>query len=327
MISRLCSLWMLAAVFTAAAAAHSEAQSIQYPTRPITMVVPFAPGGGTDIVARVIAQHMGKELGQNVVVDNRPAAGGNVGAAAVAKSPPDGHMLLLAATNNIVINPYLYKNLPFDPLTDLVPVALVADAPLIIVVSTAVAAQNLREFIALAREKRGALNYGSAGVGTMPHLGGDRLARMMGAEIVHIPFRGSSAALKEVASGEVQVMLATQATAEPLVDAGKIRMLAIASPRRLATLPDLPTTAEAGLPGYEISNWWGVLAAKGTSPEIVKVLNTTLRKMFDDSGNSTLLTRQGIIPLQGTADDFAKRIQSDSQIWKDIVGASGVRLE
>ncbi len=246
------------------------------------MVVPFAPGGGTDIIARIIAQHLGKELGQNVVVDNRPAAGGNVGAAAVAKSPADGHTLLLAATNNIVINPYLYKDMSFDPLTDLVPVALVADAPLIIVVSTSIAAKNLREFIELAREKRGAFNYGSAGVGTMPHLGGDRLVRMIGAQIVHVPFRGSSAAIKEVASGEVQMMLATQATAEPLVDAGKLRMLAIASPRRLATLPDLPTTAEAGLPGDEISNWWGVLAPRGTSPGIIALLNTKLRKMFDD---------------------------------------------
>jgi tripartite-type tricarboxylate transporter receptor subunit TctC len=318
---------LLAGFICAAISAPGHAQSPQYPTRLITLVVPFVPGGATDTIARIVAQHLGKELGQSVIVDNRPAASGTVGTGAVAKSPPDGYTLLLGSADTITINPHLHKKLSFDSLTDLAPIALVADAPELIVVSASLPASNLREFIELARAKAGGFNYGSPGVGTIPHLAGARFARMIGTQMVHVPFRGSAAAMTEIAAGDVQMTVSTKASADSFAQAGKVKLLAIASPRRLDSLPDVPTTAEAGLPGYEISNWWGVLAPQGTSPDIIALLNSSLRKMFDDPANAALLTRQGILPVKSSAQEFAERIRLDHQRWKEIVAESGVQLD
>jgi tripartite-type tricarboxylate transporter receptor subunit TctC len=304
-----------------------QAQTNQYPNRVITLVVPFAPGGATDIIARVVAQHLGKELGENVIVDNRPAASGTVGTASVAKAPPDGYTLLLGAADSIVITPHLYKKLLFDPLVDFAPIGLVAEAPEFIAISASLPVKDLHEFIALARAKPDSFNYGSPGVGTIPHLAGDRLARMIGVPMVHVPFRGSAAAMKEVATGEIQFSIATKASADPLVEAGRVKLLAVTTPRRLDSMPDLPTASETGLPGFDITNWWGVLAPKGTDPALVARLNAALRKIFDDPANVALLARQGILPVQNNPQEFAERIQRDYRTWKEIVDASGVRLE
>ncbi len=303
------------------------AQTGNYPTRPITLIVPFAPGGATDIVARLVALKLGKDLDQNVIVDNRTGAGGNLGAAVAAKSDPDGHTLVLMTTGNVVINPFLYKTMPIDPFTDLVPVALVADGPEVIAVSASLPANNLREFIALAKTKPGGFTYGSAGTGTIPHLGGDLLARMIGTKMTHVPFRGSAAAMKEVATGEIQFSIATHASAEPFVDAGKVKILAVAHPKRMSSLPNVPTSAEAGLPGFELSNWFGLMAPRGTSAAIVALLNAKLQSMFDDPATVTLLTRQGIEPMRETPQAFADQIQKEAKFWREIVAASGLRLD
>jgi tripartite-type tricarboxylate transporter receptor subunit TctC len=314
---------LVASIAAVAAPASPGAQT--YPVRPITLVVPFAPGGATDLVARVIAQNLRKELGQSVVVENRPAAGGTVAIGNVAKGPADGYTLLLCGTN-LVINPHLRK-LRYDPLTDLAPVALVADGPEIIAVSASLPVNNLKEFIAAVRAAPGKFNYGTPGVGTLPHLIGDHFARMIGAQMVHVPFKGSAAAMTEVAAGRVQMSIATQASVQPFADAGKAKLLAVASPQRLATLPDLPTTAEAGLPGYEFSNWFGVVAPAGTSPEIVNRLNAVLQRMFQEPENVAPLTRQGIIPVRRDVAHFDAHLRKESQRWKDVVTAAGVRLE
>jgi tripartite-type tricarboxylate transporter receptor subunit TctC len=324
---RICKVAMLAGGICAGIPGLCQAQSPQYPTRRITLVVPFAPGGATDTIARIVAQHLGKEFGQSVIVENRPGASGIIGIAAVAKSPPDGYTLLLGSADTITINPHLHKNLPFDSLTDLVPVALVADAPEIIVASASLPASNLREFIELARAKPGGFNYGSPGVGTIPHLAGVLFARMIGTQMVHVSFRGSAVAMMEVASGSIQMTVSTKASADPFAQTGKVKFLAIAGPRRLDSLPDIPTTAEAGLPGYEISNWWGILASQGTSPDIIALLNSSLRKAFDDPANAALLTRQGILPVKSTVQEFAERIHLDYRRWKEIVAESGVHLD
>ncbi len=322
----LCKAAMLAAgLLVGSPSLH--AQSSDYPTRVITLVVPFAPGGATDTIGRIVAQHLTKDIGQNVIVDNRPAAAGTVGSAAVAKSPPDGYTLLLGSTDTVVVNAHLYKKLSFNPLADLTPIAMVGDAPEIIVVSASLPAKNLREFIELARAKSGSFNYGSPGIGTIPHLAGQQLARMMGTKMVHIPFRGSAAAMKEVATGEIQLSIATKASADPFVDSGKAKILAIASPRRLDSLPDVPTTAEAGLPGYEIHNWWGVLAPQGTPKEIVAKLNASLQKMFDEPATVALFKRQGIVPVRTSVQEFADRIRKDDPRWKEIVAGAGIQME
>ena len=323
----ICRVAMLAGGICAGIPALCQAQSPPYPTRLITLVVPFVPGGATDLIARIVAQHLGKELGQSVIVENRPGASGIVGTGAVAKSPPDGYTLVLGSADTIVINPHLHKELPFDSLTDLAPIALLADAPEFIVASASLPASNLREFIELARAKPGGFNYGSPGVGTVPHLAGARFARMIGTEMVHVPFSGSAAAMTEVGSGSVQMTISTKASADSFVQTGRVKFLAIASPRRLDSLPDIPTTAEAGLPGYEIANWWGIFAPQGTRPDIIALLNSSLRMTFDDPENAALLTRLGIVPVKSTVQEFAERIRLDDQRWKEIVAESGVHLD
>ncbi len=324
---RVLYLALFAGCVLAATPERLQAQAGNYPTRPITLIVPFAPGGATDIVARIISLKLGRDLGQNLVVENRTGAGGNIGAAAAAKADPDGHTLALMTTGNVVINPFLYKTMPLDPFTDLVPVAVVADGPEVIAVNAALGVNNLREFIEAARAKSGTFTYGSAGTGTIPHLGGDLLARLIGTKMVHVPFRGSAAAMKEVATGEIQFSIATHASAEPFVAAGKVKILAVAHPRRLSSLPDIPTTAEAGLAGFELSNWFGVMAPRGTSPDIIALLNAKLQSMFDDPANVALLTRQGIEPVRDTAQGFAARIAKEAKVWKEIVAGSGLQLE
>ena len=323
---RALSTALVAMVAAAAASTSPGAQGNPYPVRPITLVVPFAPGGATDLVARVIAQNLRKELGQSVVVENRPAAGGTVAIGNVAKGPADGYTLLLCGTN-LVINPHLRKNLRYDPLTDLAPVAFVADGPEIIAVSASLPVNDLKEFIAAVRAAPGKFNYGTPGVGTLPHLIGDHFARIIGAQMVHVPFKGSAAAMTEVAAGRVEMSIATQASVQPFADAGKAKLLAVASPRRLATLPGLPTTAEAGLPNYEFSNWFGVVAPAGTSAEIVNRLNTALQKMFLDAENAAPLVKQGIIPVRESVAFFDAHLRKESQRWKEVVTAAGVSLE
>jgi tripartite-type tricarboxylate transporter receptor subunit TctC len=321
------ALWTaLVAAAVAVSPASLSAEGAGYPVRPITLVVPFGPGGATDLVARVIGQSLRRELGQAVVVENRPAAGGTVAIGNVAKGPADGYTLLLCGTN-LVINPHLRKNLRYDPLTDLTPVALVADGPEIIAVSASLPVNNLKEFIAAVRAAPGKFNYGTPGVGTLPHLIGDHFARMIGAQMVHVPFKGSAAAMTEVAAGRVQMSIATQASVQPFADAGKAKLLAVASARRLATLPDVPTTAEAGLPGYEFSNWFGVVAPAGTPPAIVNRLNVVLQKMFLEPENAAPLTRQGIVPVRQSVEDFGAHLRKESARWKAVVNAAGVRLE
>jgi tripartite-type tricarboxylate transporter receptor subunit TctC len=318
---------MLAIGFIAGVPFPSNAQSNQYPNRLITLIIPFVPGGATDTIGRIVAQHLGKDLGQSVIVDNRPAAAGTVGTRAVAKATADGYTLLLGSTDTVVVNSHLYKKLSFDPLSDLAPVAIVGDAPEIIAVSASLPVNNLREFLDLARSKSGSFNYGSPGLGTIPHLAGDRLARMIGTQMVHVPFRGSAAALQAVAAGEIQLSIATKASADAFVEAGKVKILAIASSQRLDSLPDVPTTAEAGLPGYEIHNWWGVFVPQGTSPEIITQLNASLQKMFNDPATVTLFKRLGILPMRGTVKEFSETIRQDDRRWTDIVAESGVQLE
>jgi tripartite-type tricarboxylate transporter receptor subunit TctC len=316
----------LAAVLLTGAAGAAHAQA-PFPSRQITLVVPFAAGGVTDIVARIIAVHLGTDLKQTIVVENRAGAGGNSGAAAVAKAEPDGHTLLLASTGNIVINPHLFKQMPFDPLTDLVPVALVADAPLVFAVPDGFPATNLKEYVAAVKAKPGTYNYGSAGVGTIPHLGGVLFLSKVGAQMAHVPFRGSAAAMVEVASGQIQLSLATHASAAPLMGAGKVKVLAVAGRQRISSLPEMPTTAEAGFPDLLISNWTAVFGPKGLSPAIAEDLNRRLQAIFAAPDNARLLEVQGITPIRMAIAPFAQQIRSEYAQWKAVVAESKVEQQ
>ena len=298
-----------------------------YPTKTIRMVVPFAPGGVNDLLARLVADHLEKTLGQRVLVETRPGAGGNIGAEIVAKAPPDGHTLCLIQSGNVAINPFLYKDMTFDALNDLVPVAPVSTSPQLVSVYTKLPVSSLRELIALAKREPGKLNHASPGNGTSPHLAAELFAHMAGIQLVHVPYRGVAPALVDLAAGQVQLTFLGPAAIDGQLKAGTIRPLAVARSTRLKTLPDVPTADEAGLPGYEFSTWFGVVASKGTPADIVAVLNRHINAMLDDPDVQKRLAGIGMEPLKESTAQFAQRIKTDYDKFGAIVQRAKVTLE
>jgi tripartite-type tricarboxylate transporter receptor subunit TctC len=311
----------LAAVVCCFAVSLGIAQ--QFPTRPLTLVVPFAPGGATDIVARLLAVRVGEDLGQSVVVENRPGGAGNTGTAAVARAAPDGYTMVLATTTQL-INQFLSKNLSYNLFTDLVPVALIADAPEVLAVTGKLPVTTVAEFVAAAKAKAGGFSYGSAGTGSVPHLGGELLARTISAPMVHVPFRGTADSMRELVAGNIEFTFTTQASVASFLGAGQVRILVVAAPKRLSTLPDIPTTAEAGIPNVELSNWFGIMAPRGTSSELVSRLNTAFNKALSHQDTTRVLTNQGIEPVRETPAYFSKRLQEDATTYKAVVEQIGL---
>jgi tripartite-type tricarboxylate transporter receptor subunit TctC len=301
----------------------ASAQPEKFPSRPITLIVPFAAGGATDIVARLLAVHVSNDLGQPVVIDNRTGGAGNVGTLAAARAHPDGHTLVLATTTQL-INQFLTKALPYNLFTDLVPVALIADAPEVVAISSKLPAKTLQQFAAAARTDPNNFSYGSPGVGSVPHLGAEVLAQAMNAKMVHVPFRGSADAVKEVASGSIEVTLATQASVASFADAGLIRIVAVAAANRLSTLPDVPTTTEAGFRGVELSNWFGIMAPRGTSPELVSRINESFNKAAALPDVRAALAKQGIEPVRQTPGQFAARLNDDGKTYQRLIEQVGL---
>jgi tripartite-type tricarboxylate transporter receptor subunit TctC len=323
---RLAWSMFVVALFLSMAPPQPAGAQQAFPTRPVILIVPFAPGGATDIVARLLATRMGEDLGQNVVVDNRPGGGGNTGTVAAVRAVPDGHTVVLATTSQL-INQYLLKSPPFDLFNDLVPVALVADAPEIIAITATLPANTLAELGAAMRASAAGYNYGSAGVGSIPHVGGEVLARALGAKMVHVPFRGSADAAREVAAGNIQLTIATHASVASLVEAGKIKIIAAAARQRLQSLPNVPTTAEAGSPGLELSNWFGIFAPRGTPPEVVARLNAAFNKALGQPETAKTLLSQGIEPVRISPQHFADRLQEDGKTYKKMVEDIGLTAQ
>jgi tripartite-type tricarboxylate transporter receptor subunit TctC len=319
-------LFLIAALSVSMGLTHLASAQHAFPSRPVILIVPFAPGGATDIVARLLATRLGEDLGQNVVVDNRAGGGGNTGTVAAMRAAPDGHTIVLATTSQL-INQYLLKSPPFDLFADLVPVALVADAPEIIAITATLPASTLPELGAAMRASAAGYNYGSAGVGSIPHVGGEVLARAMGAKMVHVPFRGSADAAREVAAGNVQLTIATHASVASLVEAGKIKIMAAAARQRLQSLPNVPTTAEAGFPGLELSNWFGIFAPRGTPPQVVARLNAAFNKALGHPETAKTLLSQGIEPVRITPQEFADRLREDGKTYKKMVEDIGLTAQ
>jgi len=290
------------------------------------MVVATSPGGVTDLLGRTAAAGLGPLLGQLVIVDNRAGAAGNVGAELVAKSPPDGHTLLMISSGNIVIAPYLYR-LPFDPIKELVPVFNMADAPHLLVVPGSLPVRDLREFIALAKAHPGKINYASAGPGTTPHLSADLFARVAGVQLVHVPYKGVGPALPDLIAGRVQMMTMTLGSARPHLPNGALKPLAVSSKRRLAGIPEVPTSAEAGVPEWEMTTWFGVFAPQGTAPRIVHLLNAKLQSLIDDPKGKQRLMEFGCEPVGGSAESFAEAVRADYRAWASIVKEAGIKPE
>jgi tripartite-type tricarboxylate transporter receptor subunit TctC len=298
-----------------------------YPVRPIRLVAATSAGGITDHLARTAAAGLAPALGQNVVVDNRPGATGTVAVELVAKASPDGHTLLMVAGGNIVITPFLYRSLPVDPVNALAPVFNMAGAPQLLVVPGSLPVKDLREFIALARASPGALNYASAGLGSTTHLAADNFARLAGVRLAHVPYKGVGPALVDLIAGRVQMLSVGLGPVQSHLKSGALKALVVASRKRLDAIPELPTSAEAGLPGYEMTTWFGVFAPKAVNPRIVDLLNVRLQAVIDEPKTRKSLLGAGIEPIGGSAQSFAQRVQADHRLWAQVVRESGVKLE
>ena len=307
--------------------ADAAAQAPAYPEKPIRLVAGTAPGGITDTLARTSAEGLSARLGRQVVVENKAGATGNLAIEHVAKSPPDGYTLLLVAGGNVVITPFLYATLPFDPLSDIVPVFNIAGAPQLLVVPGTLPVRSLAEFIALARANPGRLNYASAGPGSTTHLAADHFARLAGVQLVHVPYRGAGPALTDLLAGRVQMFSVGLSPVQAHLRSGALRALAAASKTRLAAAPEVPTSAEAGLPGWEMTTWFGIFAPKGTSAEVVRMLNAAMQAVIDDPKTRKRMLDSGMEPIGGTAQAFAERVRADYRAWEQVVKASGVKLD
>ena len=310
-----------------ALAAIAGAQATAYPTKPIRLVVPFPAGGATDILAREVAKHLTDTWGQSVVVDNRPGAGGNIGSELVAKAAPDGYTLEMGTVGTHAINASLYSKMPYDHVKDFVPVILVAGVPNVLEVNPAVPVNSVQELIAYAKANPGKLNFASSGSGTSIHLSGELFKVMAGVQMTHVPYKGSAPALQDLIGGQVQLMFDNLPPSLPQIKAGKLRALAVTSATRAPALPDTPTVAEAGLPGFEASSWFGVLAPAGTPPDIVNKLNAEIAKWLTSPGAKEKLASVGANIAGGTPEDFARHIQAETAKWAKVVKESGAKVD
>ena len=309
---------------TLAALAQTDAG---YPSKPIRMIVPSAPGSGPDIMARAIGQKLTESLAQPIVIDDKPGAGGIIGSEAAAKSAPDGYTLIMANAGSHAVNASLYAKLPYDPIRDFAPVTLVAMAPNILIVHPALPARTAKELIALAKERPGELTFGSGGNGSTAHLSGEMFRTMAGINIIHIPFKGSPAAVIGVIAGQIAMAFPNIPPALPHVRSGKLKALAVTTARRSGAVPDLPTIAESGLPGYEATAWFGVLAPAGTPLAIIAILNAAIVKSVHTRDMRERLAAEGAEAVGNSPGQFAQIIRSDIAKWATVVKASGAKPE
>jgi tripartite-type tricarboxylate transporter receptor subunit TctC len=307
------------------AIAGAEAQ--QYPTKSIRLVVPFTPGGTTDILARTVGQKLSESWGQQVVIDNRPGAGGNIGTEIVAKAPPDGYTLLMGTISTHAINASLYKKLAFDPVKDFAPLTRIGRLPNILVVHPSLPVKSVKELIALAKSKPGDLSFASSGSGTSLHLSGELFKMMAGIEMVHVPYKGSSPALTDLLGGQVKVMFDNLPTALPHVKAGKLRALAVTAAKRSPTLPEVPTVAESGLPEFDVSSWFAMFAPAKTPPEIVAKLNGEIVKILNSADVKEKLAQHGVEPAPTSPEELAAFAKAETEKWGKVVKATGATAD
>src|SRR6476620_2171843 len=324
---RIWKIWLCAATMVGLPGAQADAQAQNFPNRAITLVIPFAPGGSTSIVGRVIADKMSELLGEKVVVDNRPGAGGTVGTKAVAKSDPDGYTLLLGYTGTLAIGPSLYKNAGYDPRKDFAPSGLIGNAPNSLVVHPSFPAKTVAELVAYAKANPGKVNFGSAGAGTASHITGEYFARSAGISLVHVPYKGTGLALVDLIGGHIPMAFAPIPASHPNVSGGTLRALAVTSITRSGLLPDVPTMIEAGLSGFDASLYYGLAAPAGTPRPIIDKLNKALRDALVSDEVKKQLSNDGTEITPGTPEDYADFIDKDEKKWSGLVKISGVEQE
>jgi tripartite-type tricarboxylate transporter receptor subunit TctC len=307
--------------------AGSVAHAQSYPSKPVRMIVPFPPGGSLDIAGRLIAQKLTDAWGQSVVVENKPGAGGNIGADFVAKSPPDGYTILLGALSTHAVNPSLYAKMPYDAAKDFAPITLIAVTPNVLVVNAASPVNNVKEFIAYAKANPGKLAFGSGSNGSAGHLAGELFKVETGTDAVHVPFKGGAPATQALLAGDTQFMFDNLANAMAQVKAGKLKALAVTTAERSKLVPDLPTMAEAGLPGFDISTWYGFFAPAGTPPAIIAKWNADVTKILNAPDVRAKLMADGAEPAPNTPEQFAQMIGRELTKYARIVKASGAKVD
>ncbi|MDB5794731.1 MAG: hypothetical protein JWR25_1110 [Noviherbaspirillum sp.] len=318
---------VLALAATALLPQFASAQQGPYPNRNGKIIAPYAPGGTVDAMARAFAQAYTTSLGKTFITENRPGAGGNIGLGALARSPADGYTLGIGAANMLAANRWLYTSLPFDSLKDFTPVAFIGRVPFVLVVNPTVPAHNLKELLALMKSKKMDFNYGSSGVGNTAHLFGELFKYRAGVDMQHIPYKSSGEALTEVVAGRLQLQFVTPVELMPQLSRGAVRPIAVAAPQRLATLPDVPTLTELGMPGFESPTWFGIIAPAGTPKEIITLLNQETYKAMDTPTVKARLTAAGVERADMTPEQFRAFIVEEISRWESIVKQSGTRIE
>ena len=297
------------------------------PSRPVTMTVGFAPGGGTDTAARIIAKKLSENVGQSVVVENRAGAGGNIAAQHVATAAPDGYLLHLSSVGPLTVAPAMQKNLPYDVRRDLAPITMAAVFPNVFIVHPGVPARTLKEFVALAKQKKGELSYGSSGVGGAGHLAGELFKQAAGVDIIHVPYKGGGPAMTDLLGGRISMYSSVPSTAKPHVDTNKVIALATTGLKRTAVMPDVPTVAESGYPGFEATNWYCFVMSSKVPKEAQEYWNRELVKVLKDPSVASELAKHGLEPQPGTAQELAKYIESETEKWGRVVREAKITAE
>jgi tripartite-type tricarboxylate transporter receptor subunit TctC len=326
MLRKVPGLFLSVSLAWAALSVPAAAQDAAYPSHPIKLVVPFAPGGFTDVVARILGQKLGQAMGQPFVIENRPGAGSTIGSDQVAKSAPDGYTLLMVSSTH-VISPWIYKNLPYDPVKSFTAVGKLVDSAYVLLVNPKVPAHNVQEFIALAKAHPGEIHYASSGNGSAQHLMGGLFVTLTGAPLKHVPYRGSSTAAQDLVAGVVESSFAGMTNALAQVPQGRLRALAVTTARRAPQLPDVPTMQEAGVPGYAASVWLALLAPAGTPRDIVQRLNAEVAKVMADPETQKVLFNAGVEPAPSTPEEMQSYLVEELARWGKVVKDAGIRVD
>ncbi len=313
------------AVLALSLAILPAAQAQPFPTKPIKIVVPFPPGGAVDSLARMVGTKLTESLGHPTVIDNRPGAGGTIGSEVVAKSPGDGYTLLMGSTSSLSVAPNLQK-VPYDPVRDFSPITLVAFVPHVLVINAQTPANNLAEFIAYAKSRPGQLNFASVGNGTPHHIAGEMFKQMAGVNLIHVPYKGTAPALTDLVAGHVTMMSVELASALPFIKAGKLKALGVATPQRVPLAPELPTISEAGVPGFEVTSWYGVVGPAGIPPEVSRLLAATISKAVAAPDMREKLAGMGAFPVGGTPEDFGVFMKKEYAKWAKAIKDSGATV-
>ena len=327
MLRKLLVFTVTTLALAAGTSAHAQAPATPYPNKPVRLIVPFPPGGGTDILSRLVAAKLTQESKWTVVADNRAGAGGTIGITEAVKAAPTGYDMVMGQKDNLVVAPWLYKSLPWDPTRDLVAVAHVAYTPIVIATSSTSRFKTLADVVAAAQSAPGTITYGSPGNGTTIHLAGDLFEKAANVQLSHIPYKGSNPALLDALAGNVDLVVSSVPSAIGQIKSGKLRALAVTSAKRSTSLPDVPTVAELGYKGFDVSTWYGLFMPAGTPKSIVSTMNTEVNKLLATADMQAAIQAQGAEPQSMGAEDFAKLLQTDYAQWKTIVQNSGAKIE